>query len=198
MIRLITPAAGGPVTLESVKEHLRVTHSDEDALIESYIAAAVAFVSKRLQLALADGTYEEWLDAWPVGPLELAIGPVRDVRSIAYVDEDGNLQLVAEANWRWSPTDLGAQVWLLSTYSLPTLQDDAQGIVRIQFDAGFDDPDATGSGDDPRLTMPAEAVQAVMLMAAHFYEHREAASAPELAMVPLAVEALIGVARTYR
>lgn len=197
MILILTAPTALPVTVAQAKAHLRIDASDEDDVVERYLRAAIGFVQTKASVVLAPTTLQQRFDYWP-GLVKLARGPVRDVREVAYLDEDGAEQEVAEASWMWEPTDEGADFWLVSDFDRPSLQEDRRGTVRITFDAGFDDPNDTGSGDDPSLTLPDELVQAVLLMTGHFFENREAVSAVALHTVELAVDALIHSTRVYR
>ena len=57
MLRLMTAATVEPVSLDEAKAHLRLTDSEEDALIRAYITAAREVVERQTGYALAEATY---------------------------------------------------------------------------------------------------------------------------------------------
>jgi len=67
MFTLLTPATDEPVSLAEAKAHLRVTHSADDALIGSLIAAARETVELNTGRALAQAGYQWWpeRELWP-------------------------------------------------------------------------------------------------------------------------------------
>jgi uncharacterized phage protein (predicted DNA packaging) len=55
MLNVVVTETGPLFTLEEAKEHLRVDHSDDDALISTYADAAVSRVLQYCNLALVPG-----------------------------------------------------------------------------------------------------------------------------------------------
>jgi hypothetical protein len=89
-------------------------------------------------------------------------------------------------------------VEFLSAFVQPILASDRNYAVQVEFDAGFDDPNATGSGDDPDLILPTRAKQAILLIAAYWYGNREAVTDVDLKTIPLAAESILAQLRVYR
>jgi uncharacterized phiE125 gp8 family phage protein len=185
------------LTTPELKAQLKVQHTSDDALIEDYRASATALVGRLAEVVLAPTTFEQRLDCWPIGCVVIETGPVREVDSIVYIDADGAEQAVDDAHWRWEPTRGGAEVWFLSAFTRPAVQTERRGAVRILFTAGYNEPDATAG--DPRLTLPAEARQAVRMLVMHWYANREpVVLGATVESVPFAVETLIDALRVYR
>jgi Phage gp6-like head-tail connector protein len=64
-LQIESPAAAEPVTLAEAKSHLRVTISDDDALIATYVQAAREGVEAFLGRSLVNKGYRQSLDAFP-------------------------------------------------------------------------------------------------------------------------------------
>ncbi|HUF88145.1 MAG TPA: hypothetical protein VMM59_12245 [Thermohalobaculum sp.] len=176
------PAAVTPVSLSELSAHLRLAHGfpddgAEDALLELYLRNGAAAVEARTGRALIRRGFLLRLAAWdrhghaalPVGPVE-AIATLRFVRGTEAVD-------VAAGSWALEPGTgrqrvTGAQGGALSP--IP------EGYVaELAFDAGF--------GADP-ADVPGELRQAVLLLAADFYERRHDDGG---AGIPMTVRALL-------
>lgn len=96
-MRLVTPPEP-PITLEQAKAELRVDHDDHDALIQSYIEAATAYLdgpTGRYRQAIMPQVWEETFDAFPGSEIRLPFGPVLNVVSVGYVDAGGADQTVS-------------------------------------------------------------------------------------------------------
>lgn len=86
MIR-VTPPTASVVSLEDMKEHLRVSHDDEDFLIQSLTDAAVSWLDGW------DGALGRCImpQTWRISPSDLVAGfRLPDVSS-AVEDDDGSL-----------------------------------------------------------------------------------------------------------
>ncbi|NFV80001.1 head-tail connector protein [Magnetospirillum aberrantis] len=160
---LITAPAVEPISLDEAKAHLRVTGTDDDALIGGFIAAARQNLDGRdgwLGRALMPQTWELRLDAFPA-EITVPLPPLREIVSVKYIDLDGAeqtldpalYQVVAGEPARIVPAH--GQVWP-STRRQP----DA---VRVQFDAGYDDAAA----------VPAPIKAATLLHVGTLYRDRE-------------------------
>lgn len=93
--RIVTEPEAEPITLEQAKGHLRVTHDDEDAIIQLYLVSARRWVEEYLHRALIDQVAEITLDDFPLrAPFEigLPLGRVSAVASIKYFDDGGSEQ----------------------------------------------------------------------------------------------------------
>ncbi|MFN6934939.1 MAG: head-tail connector protein [Tsuneonella sp.] len=157
--------------LEDAKAHLRVTHDDEDALIEALRDAACEYVERVSGVALADADYL-WEGSCFSRVSALPLRPVTAVGSVAYTDGDGA-----------SATYTGARI--VNGSVLPAFGESwpsAYGYAAITFSAG--------------TTCPPDLLAAVKLMLGHLYANREAVNIGNITSeVPLGVDALI---QTYR
>jgi uncharacterized phiE125 gp8 family phage protein len=184
------------VTLAEAKSWLKVEHAEKDEDIGDLVAAATAFVGGEAELTLAPTVFEQRLDGWPTGCVELDAGPVRSVDEIIYLDEAGDEQSLDAGEWDWEPTGLGARVWLTTAATRPRLADRPGG-VRILFAAGFNDPAASDGND--RLKLPDQVKTTIRLLVAHWWRNRETVvlgASP--ASLPFGVDAMITNLRVYR
>lgn len=198
MLKQTEAAETRPVTLEQLKGHCRVGHDDDDDQLEIYLDAATEFVAERTGLTLAPSSWEIERCGWWSDCLTVLLSPVRDI-VITYLDANGDSQTVDAGLYRWENTDKGsAEVRFFSTFTSPAVLADTYNAVQIAIEAGFDDPAATGSGDDPELALPKRVTQAVLMIAGYWYDNREAAADADLRKIPLAAEALLWQLRIYR
>ena len=178
-LSLLSPAAAEPVTLDEVKLHLRVTGTAEDAFISGIVAAAVRAVEARGGLALMTQAWRLTLDAPPDETLVLPIAPVASVDrvTVSAATVDASAYEVASG----SP----GRLRVAAPWPAPA---NAIGDVSIEFTVGY------ANVDD----VPAPLKQAVMMLAAHFYENRESAGEARVYTVPRSVDALIAPYREFR
>jgi len=181
---LVTGPATEPVSKEDAKAHLRVDGTDDDAYITALIVTARRHVEAILRRALMPQTWKLVLDSWPDDVLKLPKPPLTSVSSVAYLDEDGESQTFASANYVVDTNSEPGRLTLAKGASWPSGELYTLGAVQIQFVAGYADADA----------VPQEYKQAILLLAGHFYENREAVVAAQGANIqelPMAVQALL-------
>src|SRR5690348_2252440 len=90
------------------KQHLRVTHSQEDALIQQYMDAASSMVEQRAGVLLTRREVTQRFSAFET-KLPLFWGPDPDLVTVAYVDTDEVSQEIINASivreWLFAPPD---------------------------------------------------------------------------------------------
>lgn len=183
-LTLLSPPAGEPLTLAEMKTHLRVDHDGEDGLIAGVLAAAVRTVEARGGLALLSQQWRLALDAAPEETLVLPIAPCASIDAVSVIDADGASQAV-DPHLYDAATGAPGRVRRTGPWPAPGPRLDG---VRIDFTAGYADA----------ASVPAALKQAVMTLAAHFYETREAAREARVYAVPQSVDALIAPYRQVR
>lgn len=200
MLKVTADATTFPVTLAEASEHCEAPgNGDDNARVLRSLKAAIEYAERRTGLAFARRSYEYRLDEWPCTPeVLLPIAPVIDVLSVTYLDEGGDEIEIADDDWTWERTSDGATIVFGVDFDRPTLEDRRRGAVRISFEAGFDDPAESGSGDDPDLKLPETAKLAVLMLTAHWYENREAVSFQESFPVVVSANSLLDQMRVYR
>lgn len=89
-LKVITPVSGEPISVDDVKDHLRIDTADEDDYIADLIFAAREYAEKYTRLSLATQTLELMMDAFRGEDyFELPGSPVQSVTSIKYTDASG-------------------------------------------------------------------------------------------------------------
>ncbi|RJP54179.1 MAG: hypothetical protein C4583_03350 [Anaerolineaceae bacterium] len=160
---LVTAPSIEPITLADFKAHQRVGHSEEDDLIDSYIAAARSACEATLKMSLLYTTWRYRIDFCFPWEIRLPIGPLRTVSglSIQYVDDAGATQTLATSVYQVSLGDTGViRPAYGETWPATRPQMDA---VTVTFKAG----EASAADLRPAI------VDAVRLETANRYEHRE-------------------------
>lgn len=134
----------------------------QDGVLEGFLRAAIAAVEARTSKALLQRSFVfDVAELREVGRLVLPLAPVRSVTSAALVDETGAETPVNADVWRLIP-DAVSPCLQARGAGLPTLP--TGGLLRVRFEAGF----------GPSWTsVPSDLGQAVMMLAAHYYEHRQ-------------------------
>jgi uncharacterized phiE125 gp8 family phage protein len=177
--------------VQQLKDHLRLgtgfaDDTLQDALIESYLRAALATIEGRIGKALIARRFLWRLEGWrQANEQALPIAPVTQLVSVTVYDGLGGSTLVSTSVYRLVPDTHRPKVAGFGS-TLPVIP--SEGRVEIVFDAGFGTAWAA---------VPADLGQAVLLLAAEYYEHRHDGGIRE-AGLPMAVLTLIDRWRTVR
>lgn len=139
-VRLVTPATDLPVGVSQAKDHLKVTYNDEDALIESYLMAAIRRCEDYRQSNIMSAQYELYARTWPgcnvISVISLQKSPVSAINSVKYYDADNNLQTVSSSLYRLQDFRVPARIEFDSAFTMPDLHDREYPVV-INFQAGY-------------------------------------------------------------
>jgi uncharacterized phiE125 gp8 family phage protein len=193
-IKILARGTSEPVTLAEAKLHLRVDLSDDDALITAMISAAREMVERYTSRTLIYTAYRLTMDNWPYD-IELPRSPAIEaaanlVTGIAYItpriryyDGDGNQQTMAyAANDFEVLLDNNPPLLVLPPSGIwPVTYPLQRGAIEIDWIAGYGSA-STGIPELLRL--------AIMMLVAHWYEHREAVGSFG-SEVPLAVDSVL-------
>jgi uncharacterized phiE125 gp8 family phage protein len=151
-----------PVTVDEAKAHLRVVGAAEDTLIASLILTSRLHVETALGLALITQGWRLTLDKWPEGrDVELPLRPLQGVEEVRVVGVDGDATIVAASKYL---VDVASSAPRLIRRTALPVPDQAAAGIEIDFVGGFGD-----AVDD----VPAPIRQALLLLVAHWYEHRD-------------------------
>lgn len=179
-----TTVPAGALPVQALKDHLRLGSGFaddglQDGLIEGYLRAALSTIEGRTAKVLLSRRFRLSLNDWrdPAGQA-MPVAPVTAVVSVTLLDAAATAVVVPQASYRLL-VDSQRPKLVGSSGFLPNVP--TGGTVDVVFDAGFA---ASWSG------LPADLAQAVLLLAAEFYENRHDAGL-RAAGLPAAVLALI-------
>ena len=192
---LVEETAPAPASLPvaALRGHLRmgsgfepVADATEDAALAGFLRAAIATVEARTGKVLLTRVFRLRLEDWrdpAAQPLPLA--PVLAVETVEMTDAAGAVTAVSPDHWRLIP-DSQRPILSPRDGTLPMVP--WGGSVTVRFTAGF------GTTWDQ---VPADLAQAVMMLAARYYEDRGFDGGQNLAL-PHGVSALIDRWRQVR
>jgi uncharacterized phiE125 gp8 family phage protein len=165
-----TTVPDGALPVEAFKAHLRLgsgfdADDVQDALVSSFLRAAMAAVEART--------------GWRGGDAQVfPVAPVVAVSAVARVARDG-VETVVDGAAYWVERDIQQPRLRAVGAALPSVP--AGGAVKVSFVAGF--------GPD-WASLPGDLAQAVLMLAAHYYEYRNDTGLSDGCM-PFGVSSLI-------
>ena len=173
-----------PITLEEAKAHLRIDTPDEDALIQTLILTSRLHIEVALGLALLTQTWSCFFDLWPAShdSIALPVTPVQSVDSIRVYAADGTFLSLPSSDFIFDFVSSPARVMRKPGTVTP---EPGRRLNGIEF--------ATTCGFGAQHSdVPAPIRQALLLLVAHWYEHRDPGEigTPD-ARVPAAVSELL-------
>jgi len=173
-----------PVSLDELKQAARVDFDDDDAILMTYLQAAVDHLdgwNGILGRAIINQDWKIWLGDWPLGGIVLPFGDVSQT-SVRYYAANGQQETLDASLYELIETATGAEIRFKSGFAAPELDYDSSRLIEVRF--------TTGYGDDA-AAVPASIKVAIMLLATHWYENREAVTGRNLTRLPFAVDRLI-------
>jgi uncharacterized phiE125 gp8 family phage protein len=179
--RLHTAPTGLALELQAVKEHLRVDHNTEDALIEALIGTATEWVETFTARALLTQTWDALWDRVPeAGYLRLPKSPVVSITHVKYVDMNGAQITWPSIEWQADIASEPARIVNAYGYNWPVLRPQLHPL-EVRYVVGY--------GEAAQI--PAGIRQAMLLIIGHWFEHRESVSDFQTFGVPLSSEHLL-------
>ena len=184
-----------PVTVAEVKAHCRIDTDDDDTLIEGLIAAARRGIEKKIHRLIGVQTWEYSLGWWPCGSdLAIPLVPLQSVERVAYTDKDYLETVLLDLSASPSSSSAVFGVHGMGLEYRPgflRLKLDQVWPTTVQLAPGYPIVIQVTAGIPIGVDFPAPIKQAILMMVAHFYEHREAVSSEGVGEVPMAVEWLL-------
>ena len=185
---LTSGPAEEPVTVSEAKAHLRIDGSDEDILIASLILTSRLHVEAALGLALLTQSWRLTLDRWPQDGVRFPLRPIQSITSVIARASDGAPSTVPADHYTLDGQALRPRL-VARGGNWPAPGQRINGI-EIAFSAGI--------GDDPE-DIPQPIRHAILLLVAHWYEHRDPLEiGSAAAAIPAAVSDLLGPYREVR
>lgn len=179
LTRTVEPASE-PLSVDEVKEQIRLEISDDDIPILSMIIAARSHVEEYLQRALITQTWRLTLDDWYVWEIRLPRPPLLAISSITYLDTGGTVQTLSSSIYRVSTDSQPGVVVPEWGEVWPPIRNQVDAI-KITYTAGY------GDASD----VPQAIKHAMLMLIAHWYKNREAVSPDAGQEVPLGVQNLL-------
>ncbi|RBW60208.1 head-tail connector protein [Ruegeria sp. A3M17] len=186
-----TAIADAALPVDQFKAHLRLgtgfaEDSVQDDVLKGFLRAAVAAIEARTGKVLIERDFSWSLTAWRDQSGEvLPVAPVTELKSVTLADADGAETVVTPDRYRLEKDTQRPRLRPMGSL-MPKMP--KGGSVRIVFAAGM----AMDWGG-----LPADLGQAVLLLAAHYYEYRDE-TALGAGCMPFGVTSLIQRYRTVR
>ena len=161
-----TPVPDSALPVDAFKAHLRLgsgfgLDDVQDVVVVSFLRAALAAIEARTGKAILRRGFSWAVSAWRDTCAQiLPLAPVHTISRVALVARNGDETDVAPAAY-WLERDMQAPRLRATGSALPSVP--AQGTVNVEFEAGF----AADWGG-----VPSDLRQAVLMLAAHYYEYR--------------------------
>lgn len=195
-LKLVTPPADEPITLQDAKRHLRAVDDDEDDLIAIFLKAARQHAEKFTGRAFIDQTWDYYLDEFPDDDdaIEIPLSPLIAVEGVFYTDDAVAEQEFDAASYivtgEGDRSNKRAKISLTTSGSWPTPRD-AGNSVRIRFRAGYLNTDSPPAAD-----VDSDIIAAILMHLGSLYENRQTVVIGQAAsMLPWGAEALLRMKR---
>ncbi len=133
--QLISMATQLPVLLSEARDFLKISHTDEDAMITTYIRAATRACEGFTGRKLIKQQWQLTLNDWGDGVIQIPLSPLLSVDKIEYWNE-GVFVEIASSSFLLDNVSYQARILPQTGYQWPEPTSDVAGI-RIAVSAGF-------------------------------------------------------------
>jgi uncharacterized phiE125 gp8 family phage protein len=182
-IKLTTAPTVECVTAADIRAQGRITDTSEDTLLAQYGKAARIWCEDYTGRSFVTTVWTYTLDYFCGNMIVLPRAPLQSVTSLKYYDAAGSQQTWAGTNYTADTArfpgciHLGYNKTWPATYAIPNA-------IEVVYKAGY---------GDAATSVPENILQAIRLLACHWYENREA-SIPtiQIGPIPFGVEVLLG------
>jgi len=161
-LQLVTPPATEPLTLTIAKQHLRVEHTADDALLGDLITGVRQLAELYTGRAFISQTFRLWRDTWPEEALVLPRSPLQSVTAVRVYDEADAVTTVPVSQYFTDTVSQPGRLVLRAGAVWPTPLRSANG-VEVEYVAGYG-PLAS--------QVPVALRQGMLAHLAYLYEHR--------------------------
>lgn len=173
----VSAPASEPVTLAQAKAHLRVDHSDDDALISSLIKAGRAHLEEACAVRFSARTNVTFKCDNFQDLLRLPEAPVSSIASITYLDTAGVTQTLSDSVYEFRGDGIEAVIVLKPDQTWPAKQLNSR--ITVTASVGYS-------------TAPDAVTQALLLLIGVWYDNRASVTIGDAASeLPFSVNALI-------
>lgn len=187
-LSITTAPAVEPVEIGELRAHVREDDVGQDAVIGRMIKAARLHTEVFAGRTFINTTFLLTLDRFPVPALIEPPGPpLSSVTSITYIDTDGDEQTLAADQYQVDTESKPGRIVQAFGVTWPATR--AQlNVVEVNFVAGY--------GAAPE-DVPENFRLAILILAAHLYEHREVTvTGTIIATIPMSYASLVWQDRT--
>lgn len=179
-IELVSPPSSEPVSLEEVKEHLRIDTNDHDGYLQTLISAARIIVEGHTNRALVSQQFDLFLNCFRA-EIVLPNPKLISVDSINYIDTNKDTILLDSSVYQVNTKRVPGRIIVEYGQQWPQTRQQDNAVI-IRFTCGYGE-----RGDVPR---PIK--QAIKLLIGHLFNNREESSAFQSHLIPFGVDSLLG------
>lgn len=161
-IQVTVPPTITPWTLQDAKDHLHVTHSNDDNYVQLLTFAVVNMTEKITRRALFTQTVKEYWDYF-FGEMNLSRTVVQSITAITYYDSTGTLVTLDSDAYQSDLITEPARLLPAPWRVWPPTQWSKMNAVCTEYICGW-----TSRGQ-----LPDALRQAMLMLLSHLYDHRE-------------------------
>jgi len=148
------------ITIDEVKDQLKIEDSEEDSLLLQYLAAATAHAEDYAGIYIRTRPIKFWFDDFPSVDLKLYASPITAITKVEYYD-------VANVLTEYTLGDVDfdkftGKIRPVFGKSWPSVYE-RYNAVGVEATSGF-----------TQATLPVPIKQAILMLTGHYFEHREA------------------------
>jgi len=174
-----------PLTLQQVKDHLKIDGTNEDPYLTGLAITARISLERYLNRVLITQRYTAFYNRWH-GQMEIPFPPLQSIDQVRYYDGTGELQVLDEDGFYWivDSTDPARIVRKFDSV-YPELQDGRPASILIDFTCGYGDPE----------DVPEDLKHAMKLIITDYYENRGSIVIGQVNKIP---SHIIALAHSYK
>ncbi len=184
----VTAPAATPVSVDDMLEHLWTVYDNTaDSYLQRLLTAATSHTETVTGRVLVSQQWRGYLQEWPAGDssIPLPFGRTVSVDALNWLDAGGTDHTISD----FIPAVVGPEPQIMPADTWPSDELFSVDPIRVLFTAGFGDPE----------DVPEDLRQAIAMLAAHWYEIREAViTGTQINKVPMAYDALVNPWRMRR